>query len=134
MLVGISAALISLIIGLPLGAFAGWRGGWFDVAVTRVVEFMTAIPSLLVALLLVSLYGGGLVNVILFLGLFGWIGVCRLSRAQFLSLREREFVTAARATGTREHEVMLRHVMTNAAGPIVLAFMMAIPAAIFAEA
>jgi ABC-type dipeptide/oligopeptide/nickel transport system permease subunit len=134
MFVGFAAALISLLIGVPLGALAGWRGGWIDTAVTRVVEFMTAVPSLLVALLLVSLYGGGLVNVILFLGLFGWIGVCRLTRAQFLALREREFVTAARATGTREHEIMMRHVMTNAAGPIVLAFMMAIPAAIFAEA
>jgi ABC-type dipeptide/oligopeptide/nickel transport system permease subunit len=134
MLVGFAASLLSLVIGVPLGALAGWRGGWVDTVVLRIVELMTAVPGLLVALLLVSLYGGGLANVILFLGLFGWVGTCRLARAQFLALREREFVTAARATGTPEGQIMTRHVLTNAAGPILLAFTMAIPGAIFGEA
>jgi oligopeptide transport system permease protein len=134
MLVGFTASLLALLIGVPLGALAGWRGGWFDALVLRIVEIMTAINPLLLALLLVSIYGGGLTNIILFLGLTGWVGVCRLTRAQFLALREREFVTAARATGTPERMIMVRHVLTNAAGPILLAFMMAIPGAIFAEA
>lgn len=134
MLVGFSASLLALLIGVPLGALAGWRGGWFDALVLRIVEIMTAINPLLLALLLVSIYGGGLTNIILFLGLTGWVGVCRLTRAQFLALREREFVTAARAIGTPERMIMVRHVLTNAAGPILLAFMMAIPGAIFAEA
>jgi ABC-type dipeptide/oligopeptide/nickel transport system permease subunit len=134
LLVGFAAASLSLLIGLPLGALAGWRGGWFDAAMTRVIELMTAVPSLLIALLLISIYGGGPTNVILFLGLTGWIGVCRLARAQFLSLREREFVTAARALGTPEGRIMTKHVLTNAAGPILLAFTIAIPGAIFGEA
>jgi oligopeptide transport system permease protein len=134
MLVGFTASLLALLIGVPLGALAGWRGGWFDALVLRIVEIMTAINPLLLALLLVSIYGGGLTNIILFLGLTGWVGVCRLTRAQFLALREREFVTAARAIGTPERMIMVRHVLTNAAGPILLAFMMAIPGAIFAEA
>lgn len=134
MVVGFTAAVISLLIGLPLGALAGWRGGWVDTIVLRLVELFTAVNSLIVALLLVSVFGGGLLNVTLFLGFFGWVGACRLARAQFLTLREREFVTAARALGTRELEIMLRHVLPNAAGPLLLGFTMAIPGAIFGEA
>lgn len=133
-LVGFAAASLSMLIGLPLGAVAGWRGGWVDAVVQRVIELMTAVPGLLLALLLVSIYGGGLVNIILFMGLTGWIGTCRLARGQFLALREREFVTAARALGIPERRIMVRHVLTNAAGPILLSFAMAIPGAMFGEA
>ena len=133
-LVGFAAATLSLLIGLPLGALAGWRGGWIDVIVQRIIETMTAVPSILVALLLVSIYGGGLTNIILFMGLTGWVGTCRLTRGQFLALREREFVTAARALGIPEGRIMVRHVLTNAAGPILLSFAMAIPGAMFGEA
>jgi ABC-type dipeptide/oligopeptide/nickel transport system permease subunit len=133
-LVGFAAASISMLIGLPLGALAGWRGGWIDAVVQRIVEMMTAVPSLLIALLLVSIYGGGLINVILFMGLTGWVGTLRLARGQFLSLREREFVTAARALGVSERRIMVRHVLTNAAGPILLGFAMSIPGAMFGEA
>ncbi len=133
-LVGFAAATLSLLIGLPLGALAGWRGGWVDAVVQRIIEIMTAVPGLLIALLLVSIYGSGLTNIILFMGLTGWIGTCRLTRGQFLALREREFVTAARALGVPERRIMARHVLTNAAGPILLSFAMAIPAAMFGEA
>ncbi len=134
MLVGFAAATLSLLIGLPLGALAGWGGGWVDAVVQRIIEIMTAVPGLLIALLLVSIYGSGLTNIILFMGLTGWIGTCRLTRGQFLALREREFVTAARALGIPERRIMVRHVLTNAAGPILLSFAMAIPAAMFGEA
>ncbi len=133
-LVGFAAASLSLVIGLPLGAIAGWRGRWVDAIVQRIIEIMTAVPPLLVALLLVSIYGGGLVNIILFMGLTGWVGTCRLARGQFRALREREFVTAARALGVPEGRIMARHVLTNAAGPILLSFAMAIPGAMFGEA
>ena len=133
-LVGFAAASLSLLIGLPLGALAGWRGGWIDAIIQRVIETMTAVPSILVALLLVSIYGGGLLNIILFMGITGWIGTCRLTRGQFLALREREFVTAARALGIPEPRIMSRHVLTNAGGPILLSFAMAIPGAMFGEA
>jgi oligopeptide transport system permease protein len=134
LLVGFAAAALALAIGAPLGALAGWRGGWVDTLVLRLVELMTAVPGLLVALLLVSLYGGGRLNVIIFLGFFGWVGACRLARAQFLALRERDFVTAARALGIPEVRIVVRHVLPNAAGPMLVGFMLAIPAAIFGEA
>ena len=134
MLVGFIVPSIAMLIGLPMGAAAGWFGGWVDTIVTRIIEFMTAFPSILFAVFLVSIFGSGLSKVILFLGLTGWVGVCRLARAQFLALREREFVTAARATGTPEHEIMVRHVLVNAAGPIIVSFTLGIPGAIFGEA
>ncbi len=134
MLVGFVVPTIALLIGLPLGAAAGWFGGWVDAIVARIIEFMTAFPSILFAVFLVSVFGGGLGKVILFLGLTGWVGLCRLARAQFLSLREREFVIAARAIGTPEWEIMLRHVLVNAGGPIIVSFTLGIPGAIFGEA
>jgi oligopeptide transport system permease protein len=134
MLVGFAVATLAILIGLPLGALAGWRGGWIDLVVLRIIDLMTSVPALLIALFLISIYGSGLVNIILFMGLTGWVGTCRLARGQFLALREREFVTAARALGTPEGRIMVRHVFTNAAGPILLAFAMSIPGAIFGEA
>jgi oligopeptide transport system permease protein len=134
MIVGFSVPAISLVIGLPLGAAAGWFGGWVDTVVLRLVEFWTAIPSILLALFLVTVFGHDLEKLILFLGMTGWVGMCRLTRAQFLSLRERDFVTAARALGVSEWSIMARHVMVNAAGPIIVMFTLGIPGAIFGEA
>ncbi|MSQ43187.1 MAG: ABC transporter permease [Chloroflexi bacterium] len=134
MIVGFSVPTITLLIGLPLGAAAGWFGGWVDATVLRLVEFMTAVPSILLALFLLTLFGHDLQNVILFQGITGWVGVCRLGRAQFMTLRERDFVTAARALGMTEWSIMIRHVMVNAAGPIIVMFTLGIPGAIFGEA
>jgi oligopeptide transport system permease protein len=134
MIVGFSVPTIALVIGLPLGAAAGWFGGWVDIVVLRLVEFWTAIPSILLALFLVTVFGHDLNKLILFLGMTGWVGMCRLARAQFLTLRERDFVTAARALGVGEWQIMVRHVMVNAAGPIIVMFTLGIPGAIFGEA
>lgn len=134
MIVGFAVPTISLLIGLPLGAVAGWFGGLADGFVMRLVEFWTAIPSILLALFLLTVFGHDLEKVILFLGISGWVGVCRLSRAQFMTLRERDFVTAARALGMSEWSIMARHVLVNAAGPIIVMFTLGIPGAIFGEA
>jgi oligopeptide transport system permease protein len=134
MTVGLLVPLVGLVIGLPIGAAAGWVGGWVDFVVLRLIEAMTAIPQILVALLLITIYGSGLFNVTLFLGVVGWVPIARLTRAQFLALRDREFVLAARATGTRGWQIMLLHILPNAAGPIIVALVFGIPAAIFGEA
>lgn len=134
MTVGFLVPCIGLLIGLPIGAAAGWLGGWVDVLVQRLIEAMTAVPSILLALLLVTLYGSGLTKVTLFLGLTGWLGMARLVRAQFFALRDRDFVKAARAMGTPGWRIVLFHIMPNAAGPLIILFVLSVPGAVFGEA
>jgi oligopeptide transport system permease protein len=134
LIVGFSVQAIALGIGLALGLSAGLLGGWVDFAVMRVVEVFTAIPSTLFALFLISIFGGGLLNVILAIGLIGWLDICRLTRAQMFSLREKEFVEAARAIGTPTWQIALRHLLPNSLTPLIIAVTLGIPTAIFTEA
>jgi len=134
MFIGLLVPLITFSIGIPLGALAGFRGGRTDFIIQRVIEIGTAIPGLLFALMLLSIAGNGIGNVILVLSFTGWIGSARLARAQFLSLREREFVTAARALGASERQILIQHILPNAFSPLLIAFTFAVPGIIFAEA
>lgn len=134
LLVGFSVQLIAFGIGLPLGALAGMRGGWFDFVITRLLEVMTAFPGFLFAIFLMSLLGTGMLNVILAIGATSWIEVCRLTRGQFLALREREFVVAARSYGADDWRVTLRHLLPHALPSLVIMLALGIPNAIFAEA
>ena len=134
MTVGFLVPVIGSLVGVPLGAVAGWFGGRVDFVFLRLVEAMTALPSILLALLLVTIYGSGLYHVALFLGITGWVGIARLTRAQFLSLRDREFVVAARAIGTPPWRIMLAHLLPNAAGPMIILFVLGIPSAMLGEA
>ena len=134
LLVGFSVQLIAFGIGLPLGALAGMRGGWFDFVITRLLEVMTAFPGFLFAIFLMSLLGTGMLNVILAIGATSWIEVCRLTRGQFLALREREFVVAARSYGADDWRVIVRHLLPHALPPLLIMLALGIPNAIFAEA
>ncbi|MEI7849167.1 MAG: ABC transporter permease [Chloroflexota bacterium] len=134
LLVGFSVQAIAFGIGLPLGALAGLRGGWVDFAITRLLEVMTAFPGFLFAIFLMSLLGTGIPNVILAIGATSWIEVCRLTRGQFLALREREFVLAARSYGADDWRVILRHLLPHALPPLIIMLALGIPSAIFAEA
>jgi oligopeptide transport system permease protein len=134
MLVGLFVVLFSALIGIPLGAFAAWRGGWVDFAFLRVVEIMTAIPAFIIAVILVTIFGAGLDKLILFFVLFGWIPEARLARAQFLALKPREYVLSARALGASDRRLLGRHILPNAAGPMAVSLVIAVPAAILAEA
>lgn len=134
LLVGFSVPLLAALIGVPLGALAGWRGGWVDFLLLRVIEVLTALPSILVAILLVTIWGSGVEKLILYMAATSWVGVARLTRAQFLALRDREYVLAARALGASDRRIMLQHILPNAAGPILVGMMTAIPGAIFGEA
>ena len=96
---------IACLIGVPLGLAAGLRGGWVDFAVMRAVEVMVAFPGILFAMFLVSVTGGGVRNIILAIGVTTWVTLCRLTRSQLLTLREQEFVQAARSLGVPEARI-----------------------------
>ena len=139
--VGISVQVMALCIGVTLGTLAGSFGGWIDYVIMRFVEVFTAVPIWLFALFLISVWrgwdaivGGGLINVILAIGLIGWIEICRLTRAQLLSLREKEYVLAATAMGATHLEIARRHLLPNALAPLIVAVTLGIPTAIFTEA
>lgn len=132
--VGFSVQIIAFSIGVPLGALAGLRGGRIDFFVVRLLEIMTAFPSFLFAIFLMSIIGTGTRNVIMAIAVTSWIEVCRLTRAQFLALREREFITAANSYGSSDRRIIFHHIMPNALPPLIIMFAMGVPAAIFTEA
>jgi len=135
LIVGFAVQGLAFGIGLPLGALAGLRpGSWIDFVITRLVEVMSAFPGFLFALFILSVLGGGLLNVILAIGITSWIDVTRLTRAQLLTLRERDFVQAARALGANDRHIILHHLLPNALPPLIVMLALGIPNAIFAEA
>ncbi len=134
LLVGFVGATIAFSIGIPLGAVAGYWGGWVDFVIQRIIEVGTGIPGLIFALLLLSIAGSGLGNLILALSMTSWIGPARITRGQFLSIRNREYVTAAKALGAKTPQILLRHILPNAFSPLLIAFSLAVPQFIFAEA
>ncbi len=134
MMVGLSVPIIGFLIGIPLGILSGYQGGRFDFVIQRIVEIFTAIPPLLFGLFLLSLTGSGIGNVIFVLAITSWIEPTRLARAQFLSFRESEFVTAARSMGAGDLRIILSHVLPNALTPLLVSFTFAVPQVIFAEA
>jgi len=128
------AEFVAVVIGVPMGALAGWRGGRADFLIMRIVDIMSALPALLLAYLLMARLGAGYWNVMIAIGVTSWIGICRLTRAQFLSLREKEFVEASRMIGARTWRIIRFHLLPNALAPIIVSLTLGIPAAIFAEA
>lgn len=134
MTVGLAVQFVALVIGVPLGGVAGYMGGKVDFLIVRLVEIMTAFPGLMFAILVVSVFGGGMWMVIFALSITGWIGYARLARGQILSLREKEYVEAARCTGVNQQRIIFRHLMPNALSPILVALSFGIPGAILGEA
>lgn len=134
MTVGITIQIIALLIGVPLGGLAGYLGGTVDFAVSRVIDVMTAFPGLIFSILVISLFGGGMWMVIFALSITSWIGIARLTRAQVLSLREKEYVEAARCLGVTQRGIIFRHLVPNSLSPLLVAVSFGIPGAIFGEA
>ncbi|MEZ4860558.1 MAG: ABC transporter permease [Caldilineaceae bacterium] len=125
---------IAFVVGAPIGALAGWYGGIIDYLLMRLVDVMSAFPTLLFALLMLTTIGSGLFNLYLALSITSWIGIARLIRGQFLSLREEEFVVAARASGVPTWQILWRHMTPNALAPVIVSLTLGIPAAIMGEA
>ncbi len=134
MSVGILTVLISATFGITVGAIAGFYGGTLDTVVMRFVDLVYTIPALLLAILLMESLGRSLIHLCIAIGIVSWPTMARLVRGQFLSLREREFIKAARVSGTSDLKIILRHMLPNALTPIIVAVTFAIPVAIFTEA
>jgi oligopeptide transport system permease protein len=140
--VGIFTQFIVLLVGLPIGAIAGSMGGRVDNLLMRFVDIMYGFPDILLIILLsavlrdssFSRFGGGIFVIFLAIGLVSWVGVSRLVRSQVLSLKQRDFVSAARAMGGNSSYITMRHLIPNSLGPIIVAITFGIPRAIFAEA
>lgn len=132
--VGLVAVSIYTAIGLVLGALAGFFGGWVDAVVMRLADVFLAFPSLIIIITMVSVLGPSVYNVMLAIGLLGWPPITRLLRGDLLSLRERDFVIAARAVGAPNHRIIIRHLLPNALAPIIVAATFGIAAAILLEA
>jgi oligopeptide transport system permease protein len=134
MLVGLGAQVIVVLIGVPIGLVSGYVGGRVDLLLTRFVDVMYAFPRLLFVILVMSMLGAGLMNIFIAIGLTGWVGIARQTRAQVLSIKEKEFVEGARALGSGFWRIMGRHLLPNALTPIVVSVTFGIPEAIFTEA
>jgi peptide/nickel transport system permease protein/oligopeptide transport system permease protein len=132
--IGFSAAVFSLIVGLPLGALAGYLGGKFDWVVMRIIELFSVVPPLLAALLLATVTHGGVWAIVLIAALFGWRDVCLLVLALVNSFREKVFLLAAQALGASPWHIVWRHLIPNSVSPIIVGFVLAIPLAMMLEA
>ena len=132
--IGFSAAAFSVLIGIPLGALAGYYGGKVDWFIMRIIELFSVVPPLLAAMLLGTLTRGGFFTIVLIAALFGWVNVCLLVRAQIKSFREKEFVRAAQALGASPWYIIRRHLIPNSISPIIVGFVLAIPLAMMLEA
>ncbi len=133
--IGVGAALISTVIGVTVGAVAGWRGGWVDNALMRVVDLALSVPALFLLLVLFSITGGASAAVIVvYLGLFGWMYMARIVRARILTLKGLDFVQGARAIGASPARIVLRHLLPNALGAIIVTTTLQIAYNMLAEA
>jgi peptide/nickel transport system permease protein len=135
LLIGVGSAVIAVAIGIVVGAVAGYYGGRVDSILMRFVDLMLAFPSIFLLLIVAAILDGITVtNVILFLAAFGWMWLARIIRGEFLSLKEREFVEAARMIGVPGRRIIFRHLLPNVTGPIIVALTLDIALYILAEA
>ena len=131
--VGFVAVGLATLIGLFIGALAGYYGGWVDSALMRLVDLMLCFPAFFLILAVIAVLEPSIWNIMAVIGLTGWMGVARLVRAEFLSLREREFVTAARALGAGDTRLILRHMLPNALAPVMVSATLGVAGAILTE-
>jgi oligopeptide transport system permease protein len=132
--VGIFATFISLTIGVLYGGIAGYIGGRVDNVMMRIVDIFYAIPLLLWVILLMVLLKPGLQNILIAIGITYWLGMARIVRGQILSLKEQDYILAAKAIGASNLRIILRHLIPNNIGPIIVTATFNIPQAIFTEA
>ena len=132
--VGATAALLSVIIGITVGALAGYYGGRVNSLLMRVTEFFQVLPSLLFAMVLVTVFSPTLLIVTLAIGLVSWTSTARLTRAEFLKLKELEFVRAARAIGSQDSRIIWKVILPNALPPLVVSATLAVGSSILFEA
>ncbi len=133
LVVGIVPSLISLAIGAVLGVVSGYYGGKTDFVIMRLADMMIAFPSLLLAIVVMYTLGANLFNIFIALSLVGWAGVARVVRSQTLAVKEKEFIEAARANGTKKTAIIIRHIFPNVVPTLIVLFSLSIPEAIMWE-
>ncbi|EEQ94281.1 ABC transporter permease [Brucella intermedia] len=133
LVVGIVPSFISLIIGAIMGIVSGYYGGRIDFTIMRLADMMIAFPSLLLAMVVMYTLGANLFNIFIALSLVGWASVARVVRSQTLALKEKEFIEAARANGSKKTTIMFRHLFPNVVPTLIVLFSLSIPEAIMWE-
>lgn len=133
-LVGVSAAIIATLIGVPLGLLAGYAGGRIETAIVQVANLFIALPSLVLALIITSMVGATMVNIIFVLGFVGWPRMARLVRGQALIIREMLYVEAARASGASSLWIIVNHMMPNVRGVVMAQFALTVSYSIVSSA
>ncbi|HET6515336.1 MAG TPA: ABC transporter permease [Thermodesulfovibrionales bacterium] len=131
--VGFVAVGIATVIGVILGAASGYYGGWTDRIIMRFIDIMLAIPTFFLILAVIAFVGSSIWNIMIVIGLTSWMGVARLVRAEFLSLKEREFVLAARAVGAGDLRIIFRHMMINSMAPVLVSAVLGVAGAVLVE-
>ncbi|MDQ5936054.1 MAG: transporter permease [Cyanobacteriota bacterium erpe_2018_sw_21hr_WHONDRS-SW48-000092_B_bin.40] len=131
--IGLTTAAVAFVIGTLYGAISGYFGGKIDTLLMRGVDIAYSLPDLLVMILIGVLLGRGTLGILIALGLVSWMGTARLVRAQFLQLKNEEFIEAARAQGQSGLNIVFKHLLPNAIGPIIVALTFTVPSAILSE-
>lgn len=131
--VGFVAVGIAVIIGTVAGLVAGFYGGWIDSILMRLVDIMLCFPTFFLILAVIALLEPSIWNIMLIIGVTGWMGVARLVRAEVLSIKERDYIMAARSIGASDTRIILRHILPNAAAPVLVAATLGIAGAILTE-
>ncbi len=134
LMVGIVAALISTLLGILIGSMAGYFGGLMDHAMMRITELFQVVPQFFLAVVLVALFSASVVNIIVAIAVLSWPAIARLTRAEFLSLKSRQFVDAARLSGASDATVIFREILPNAMGPIIVSSTLLVGRAMLTEA
>lgn len=133
LLVGFVAVGISTLIGIILGSLAGYYGGWIDAVMMRFVDIMLCFPTFFLILAVIAFLDPSIWNIMIVIGLTSWMGVARLIRAEFLSLRQRDFVLAAQALGASDARLIFRHILPNAMSPVLVSATLGVAGAILTE-
>lgn len=133
LLIGLFASLTATLIGVTIGSAAAWFGGWVDELLMRFTEMFQVVPGLVFVLTIVSILGGTVQNITIAVGVVSWTGIARLTRAEFLTLRDREFVQACRAMGMPDWRIVLAEVLPNALPPVIVLSSLAVASAILFE-
>lgn len=133
LLVGFVAVGISTLIGIFFGALAGYYGGWIDSVIMRFVDIMLCFPTFFLILAVIAFLDPSIWNIMIVIGLTSWMGVARLIRAEFLSLRQRDFVLAAQALGASDSRLIFRHILPNAMSPVLVSATLGVAGAILTE-
>ena len=132
--IGFSAALVSCFIGVGIGSFAGFYGGWVEETLMRITEFFQVLPTLLFAMVIVALFGSSVLSITLAIGAVSWASVARITRSEFLRIKELDFVLASRSSGSDNMALIFRVILPNAAAPIIVQSALLVGAAITFEA